>query len=72
MNYEIKHYLARYTAGGYPKPTYEGTRLISINTELSDVHTKDVARSRARKVIARELACEPVYVRINAIWEVNP
>ena len=40
-----------------------------VNVELNDAHAKDMARSKARKEIARELACEPVYVRINDIWE---
>jgi hypothetical protein len=64
-------YKAKYTAGGYPNPTYEGTHQTGVNVELNDAHAKDIALSKARKEIARELACEPVYVRINTIEEIR-
>ena len=62
-------YKVKYEAGGYPNPKYEGVHQTGVNVEQKDAHAKDLARSKARKEIARELACEPVYVKINAIWE---
>jgi hypothetical protein len=63
-------YEVRYTAGGYPNPVYEGTHQTGVNVEVDNADATNQARSKARKEIARELACDSLYVRINAIWRV--
>ncbi len=65
-------YKVKYEVGGYPNPTYEGNHQVGINVpdDYFEADAKNQARSKARKEISRDFACDAVYVKINAIWRV--
>ena len=62
-------YRVSYKAGGYPSPTYTGSRVIGINL-LDDVDKEtaiELASAKARREIASDMAMEPSQVSIVSI-----
>ncbi len=60
---------AYYEAGGYPSPTYRGSKTFAINTanEIDLDALMDEAQRKARSIVARDMCFEPRCVSITQV-----
>lgn len=67
-----KEFEAEYRTGGYPSPTYRGSKAFGINVDpnANENEIIEQAKHRVQGLVAQAMCCDRSMVKIESITEV--